>query len=298
MSSRGLGMNHAWLQPEKPAEVLAALAEHGPEAKLLAGGTAMVLLLQQKLIAPGVLVDLGRVSELDAIRLAEDGLHIGPMTRLRDIEWSRLVAESLPALARACGSVGNVRIRNQATLGGCLAEADYASDPPAVLLALDAEIRLEKAGGARTLPIREFALGFYSTALQPDEMITDIRIPPLPASSRTAYLRFKARSSEDRPCLSVAVVADLEDRTCRELRIALGAATEAPLRMPRIEALAKGRAFDDELISEVAEQYASQTEPIEDLRASAWYRKQMIQVYVRRALQELRDDDQRHGGYT
>lgn len=289
-------MNHAWLEPETPAEVLAALAEHGPEAKLLAGGTAIVLLLQQKLIAPAVLVHLGRVSDLDAIRLAEDGLHIGPMTRLRELERSRLVAERFPALARACGSVGNVRIRNQATLGGCLAEADYASDPPAALLALDAEVRLERAGGARTLPMREFALGFYSTALQPDEMITDVRIPPLPASSRTAYLRFKARSSEDRPCLNVVAVGDLQDRTCRELRIALGAATEAPLRLPQVEALAKGRTFDDGLIAELAEQYAAQTEPIEDLHASAWYRRQMIRVYVRRALEGLRDAGQQPGG--
>jgi len=284
-------MNHTWLQPETPAEALASLAEYGPEAKVLAGGTAIVLLLQQKLIAPAVLVHLGRITGLDAIRREDDGLHLGPMARLRDIERSQLVGEGLPALARACGSVGNVRIRNQATLGGCLAEADYASDPPAMLLALDAEIRLEKAGGARTLPMREFALGFYSTALQPDELITDIHIPPLPASSRTGYLQFKTRSSEDRPCLSVAAVADLEDGTCRELRIALGAATEAPLRLPQVEAVAKGRALDDGLISEVAEHYASQTEPIQDLRASAWYRKQMIRVCVRRALEGLRGGD-------
>lgn len=284
-------MNHDLLQPETRAEALAMLAEHGADAKLLAGGTAVVLLLQQKLIAPAVLVDLGRVPGLDGIRQEDDGLHLGPMALLRDIERSPLVGEHLPALARACASVGNVRIRNQATIGGCLAEADYASDPPAMLLALEAEIRLEGVDGARTLPMVDFALGFYATALHPDELITDIRVPPLPASSRTAYLRFKARSAEDRPCLSVATVADLRNGTCSELRVAIGAATEAPIRLPQVEGLARGRAFDDRLISEVAEGYASQVEAIEDLRASAWYRKQMIRVYVRWALEALRRVD-------
>lgn len=284
-------MNHDLLQPETRAEALAMLAEYGADAKILAGGTAVVLLLQQKLIAPSVLVHLGRIAGLDGIRHEDDGLHLGPMTLLRDIERSPLVDEHFPALARACGSVGNVRIRNQATIGGCLAEADYASDPPAMLLALEAEVRLEKAAGVRILPVKDFSLGFYSTALDPDELITNIRIPPLPASSRTGYLRFKARSSEDRPCLSVAAVADLENGACADLRVAIGAATEAPVRLPQVEGLARGRPLDDQLISEVADRYASQVEAIEDLRASAWYRRQMIRVFVRRALEGLLDGD-------
>lgn len=284
-------MNHDLLQPKTQSEALAVLADHGADAKVLAGGTAVVLFLQQKLIAPAVLVDLGRIPGLNGIRMEDDGLHLGPMTLLREIERSKLVGEHFPALAKACASVGNVRIRNQATIGGCLAEADYASDPPAMLLALEAEVRLEKASGARILPIRDFALGFYTTALDPEELLTDIRIPRLPASSRAEYLRFKARSSEDRPCLNVAAVADLQDGTCAELRVAIGAATEAPIRLSQAEGLAKGQALDDGVIATVADHYAEQVQAIDDLRASAWYRKQMIRVNVRRALETVR-----HGG--
>ncbi|MFQ5611078.1 MAG: FAD binding domain-containing protein [Anaerolineae bacterium] len=282
-------MSLRFIQPETLAGALEALAQYGDEAQVIAGGTAVVLMLQQRLIAPRVLVSLGRVPDLDDIRPEAGGLHLGPLALLREVELSPRVAEGYPALARACGQVANVRVRNQATLGGNLAEADYASDPPAMLLALEAAVTATGPAGSRQIPLSDFFLGFYTTALEPDELITNIYVPPPPETSRMVYLKFKSRSSEDRPCVGVAVVAGFEGQTCADLRLAVGAACEAPRRLPQVEALAQGQTLTDELIAEIAEGYAAGIETLDDLRGSAGYRTEMVRVHVRRALQEVRD---------
>ena len=292
-------MSFALIQPRTLSEALDALAEHGDEAKVMAGGTALNLMLQQRLIAPDVLVDVARLPGLDAIQ-EQDGelhdsphgsLHIGALVTLRDVELSPLVNDRWPGLARACREVGNVRIRNQATLGGNLAEADYASDPPAMLLALDARVIVQNASASRTIPLADFFYGFYTTALEPDELITGVVVPGLPASTRMTYLKFKTRSSEDRPALGVAAVGTFENGTCTDLRVAVGAASEIPQRLPNVEALAAGQPLADELVAEIAEGYAAQIETLDDLRGSAWYRSQMIRTHVRRAVEEIRNGD-------
>ncbi len=282
-------MSFRFVQPESLSEALATLASYGDEAQVIAGGIAVVLMLQQRLIAPEILISLGRVPDLDYIHAADDGLRLGPLVSLREAERSPLVQARYPALARACARVGNVRVRNQATLGGNLAEADYASDPPAMLLALDASVTATGPSGSRTIPLSDFFLGFYTTALGPDELITEVAVPTPSPSSRMTYLKFKSRSSEDRPCVGVAAVAAFEDGVCADLRVAVGAACEVPRRLPEIEALARGQALTDQLIAEIAEGYAANVETLEDLRGSAWYRTQMIRVHVRRALAEVRD---------
>lgn len=281
-------MSFELVQAETLEETLQNLSEHGYDAKVLAGGTAIVLLLQQRLIAPGILLDVGDVPDLAYIRDEDGALHLGPLTRLRDIERSETIQGKYAGLAKAVGSVGNVRIRNQATIGGNLAEADYASDPPAMLLALDAEVTVRSKNETRTQPLSEFLIGFYATTLQPEELITGITIPN-GQDFKTTYLKFRTRSSEDRPCVGVAVAAAFKDELCTDLRVAVGAATEVPRRLPETEALAHGEPLDDALIAEIAEGYASELETVDDLRGSAWYRTQMIRVNVRRALEEIRD---------
>jgi carbon-monoxide dehydrogenase medium subunit len=282
-------MSFKYIQPESLSETLDTLAQYGDEAKIIAGGTAVVLMLQQKLIAPEVLVSLGRVPNLDYIRAEVDGLHIGPLALLRSVAQSELVQQQVPALARACAEVGNVRIQNQATLGGNLAEADYASDPPAVLLALDTTVTVLGPAGSRTVPLSDFFLGFYTTILEPEEVIAEIFVPSPPAGSRMTYLKYKSRSSEDRPCTGVAAIAAFEKEVCTDLRLAIGAACETPRRLSEFEALAKGQPLSDSLINEIADGYAAHIETLEDLRGSAWYRTQMIRVHVRRALEEVRN---------
>ena len=282
-------MSISFVEPGTLDEALAALSQYGDDGKVIAGGTALVLMLQQKLIAPQALISLRRVSDLNAIRAEHEGLHIGPLALLRDVARSPLLQDRCPALAQACGAVGNVRVRNQATLGGNLAEADYASDPPSVLLALDTVVTATSLSGSRAIPLSDFFIGFYTTALQPDELITDIHLPALVPESRMIYLKFKSRSSEDRPCVGVAAVATFRGEMCADARIAVGAACETPRRLPDVERLAHGQSLNDTLIAEIADGYASNIDALDDLRGSAWYRRQMIRVHVARALREVRD---------
>jgi aerobic carbon-monoxide dehydrogenase medium subunit len=282
-------MSFEFLQPETLPEALSLLGEHGDDAKVLAGGTAVVLMLHQQLIAPPVVLSLGRLPDLDYIRLEADHLHIGPLALLRDVERSVEVRKLVPLLADACREVGNVRVRNQATLGGNLAEADYASDPPAALLALDARVRLESAHQSRVVRVADFFRGFYETALAADELITDIIVPLPAAGGRMSYTKYKSRSSEDRPCVGVAVLAQMQSELVSRLAVAIGAACEVPSRIAAVEALADGKRLTDELIKEIAAGYAENVETLDDMRGSAWYRTEMIRMHIARALKEIRN---------
>jgi carbon-monoxide dehydrogenase medium subunit len=282
-------MSFRFLQPHSLEEARELIVQHGDEARLIAGGMAVVLMIQQKLIAPEILISLSRIPELSHLQEAADGLHLGPTVLLRAIEISRKVQEDYPALAYACGVVGNVRVRNQATLGGNLAEADYASDPPTMLLALNAEVTISGPGGSRVVPLSNFLLGFYTTVLEADELITDIFIPRPSPGTRMAYIKYRSRSSEDRPCVGVAAVADFDGEICRELRVAVGAACEIPRRLAEVESLSMGKRLTAGLIDEIAEGYAAGIDTLEDLRGTAWYRTQMIRVFVKQALEEVGD---------
>jgi len=281
--------NGKFIRAESLDEALEVLTNYGDEAKVVAGGTAVTLMLEHKLIAPDVLLGIGSVPGLNNLEASEKGVQIGSLVSLRSLERSTEVKSKFSVLAIACGSVGNVRVRNQATLGGNLGEADYASDPPSVLSILDAEVSVTSQKGTRTIPIADFFLGFFTTAIEPEELITSISIPSFPVGSKTTYLKYKSRSSEDRPCVGVAALAKVDGGICKDLRVAIGAACEIPQRLQEVEAMAKDQELTDELIAEIAESYASEIETLEDLRGSAWYRKQMIRVYVKRALLEVRN---------
>jgi len=280
-----------FLEPSNFLDAVALLTEHADDAKIIAGGTSVVLMLQQKLITPSVLIHLGRVPNYDFIRHEEDGLHIGALTKLRDIERSDAVKRFCPALAHAFSVVGNVRVRNQATIGGNLSAADYAADPPAMLTALDARVQVLGPAKMREIPLSEFFLGFYTTALEPNEILAEVIIPDLPASARAAYHKYTSISTEGRPCVAVGAVADFDvNGKCKDLWIAVGAAVETPQRLRAAEAMAHGHALTDELVAAIAEEYSLRLDPLTDVRGSAWYRKEMIRVFVKRALDEVRDD--------
>ena len=281
-----------FLEPTDFSEAVSLLDQHADDAKIIAGGTSVVLMLQQKLIAPSVLISLGRVSNYDFIRQDNDGLHIGALTKLRDIERSDVVKNFCPALAHTFSVVGNVRVRNQATIGGNLSAADYAADPPAMLTALDARVQVHGPEKKREIPLSEFFLGFYMTALEPNEILAEVIIPALPSSARAAYHKYTSISAEGRPCVAVGAVADFDPNgNCLDLRIAVGAAVETPQRVKDAEAMAHGHALTDELVAAIADEYARTLDPLSDVRGSAWYRKEMIRVFVKRALQEVRHGD-------
>ena len=283
--------NINYLEPTNIPEAVSLLDQYVDDSKVIAGGTSVVLMLQQKLIMPGVLISLGRVDGQNYIQLEDDGLHIGALTKLRDIERSEIVKQFCPALAHTCSVVGNVRVRNQATIGGNLSAADYAADPPAMLTALDARVQVQGPEEKREIPLSKFFLGFYTTSLKPNEILTEVIIPALPKSGRAAYHKYTSISAEGRPCVAVGAVADFDtDGKCSELRVVIGAAVETPQRVSEAEAMAHGSTLTDELIADIANEYSLKLDPLTDVRGSAWYRKEMIRVFVKRALEEVRGD--------
>lgn len=275
----------AFFEPASVEQAVDLLAANGADAKVVAGGTALTILLRARLIAPLALVSLGRVEGLREIREDDGAIVLGALVTHREVERSPLVRERVPVLAETFASVANVRVRNVATVGGVVAEADYASDPPAVLVALDAEIEARGPHGSRRIPAREFFRGFYQTALRPEEIITAVRVPAPPPGTHGAYEKFVTRSSEDRPCVGAVALVRFEDGRCADLRVAVGAAAETPRRYAELEALGRGTTLRGDVVPAIASGYAGATEPLDDMRGSSWYRKAVIEVWVRRAIE-------------
>jgi carbon-monoxide dehydrogenase medium subunit len=281
-------LNIKLLQPNSLDEAVSLLSEQSDETRIVSGGTALVIMLRNRLIAPTTLLSLGRLQELRSIRHEPGtGLRIGALVTIREAEISPVVRDKHPVLARTFGKVGNVRVRNAATVGGNLTEADYASDPPCVLVALRARVKARSVKGDREIPLTDFFKGFYETVLASDEILTELIVPDQAQGSRAAYLKYVSRSSEDRPCVGMAVVLENEpDASCRDLRLVAGAVSETPQEIESAEALARGKHLTDAIIEEIAEAYSTGIEPLSDLRGSGWYRKQIIRVMARRALKQ------------
>ena len=269
-----------WLAPSSLEEALALRAEHGEEATVLAGGTFLGILMNQGFLAPAALLSLGGVQALRGIREADGELRLGAMATHRAVERSPLVRRRWPALAATFAVVASRRVRNQATVGGVLADADYASDPPAMLAALGARAVLRSPRGEREVGIHALILGYYETCIAADELLVEVRVPPAPA--RAVYRKFRSRSQEDRPCVSVAATHDGE-----ALRVVVGAVAETPQHYPDVCALARGGELGGELAAEVGRRYAERIEPLADARGSAAYRRRITAVEVRRAIEDL-----------
>lgn len=275
------------LEPTTVAEAASALSSGGDDAKLIAGGTALVLLLKNRLISPKSLISLDHVPGLDSIRYeAGTGLRLGALATIRQAETSSVVREHFPVLAETFGKVANVRVRNAATVGGNLTEADYASDPPCVLLALRARAVVEGPHGTREIPLTELFVDFYETALAPDEILTEVIVPANSEGANQSYIKYVTRSSEDRPCIGACAWIRMSDRDCEELRVTLGAVAGTPQEFPEAEAWAAGHPLTPDLLGRIADHYAQSIDPVSDLRGSAWYRREMASVFVRRAIEQ------------
>lgn len=282
----------AFVQPRSVEQAVECLQTYGEDAKVVAGATALTIMLRQRLINPPALISIAQLPNMSSISVEEGHLRIGALVSHRAVELSEQVRQSIPVLASTFGVVANVRVRNAATVGGVLAEADYASDPPAVFLALDAEVEVQGPSGTRLIPASEFFVGFYETALAHDELVTGVRVPIPAQGTHAVYEKYVTRSKEDRPCVgAVAVVKLGEDgRTCEDLRVAVGAASEVPQRYPDLEALARGTVLDEDVARKIADGYAERVDTLADMRGSAWYRTEMVRVWVRRAIERARNE--------
>ena len=262
-------------QPESVDEVVALLTEYGDDAKLLAGGTAMMILIRSGLLVVPHVVSLARVHETRYVDEDAGAVRIGATTTLRELAMSPLLRERLPLLAGTVALVANHRVRAVATLGGTLAEADYASDPPPVLIGYGARVRLRSVRGERSVPVAELATSFYETCIAPDELLVEVEIPPQPPGLHAVYLKFTTRSVEDRPCVGVAAfVGGALGGSPMEMRVVVGAARATPF-------ILDVETSDPEALGSAC---AEAITPISDLRGSAAYRRRVIRALVMRAV--------------
>jgi aerobic carbon-monoxide dehydrogenase medium subunit len=257
-------------------EAVALIGEHGEDAKFLAGGMSLIPLMKLRLATPTVLVDVGRVTDLSYVRDGGDHLAIGALTRHRDLETSDLLAQQCGVLRAVAADVGDNQVRHRGTLGGSSAHGDPASDLPAVLLALDATFVVRGPNGERTVPAPDFFVGFLETALAPDELLTEIRVPKT-GTNGFNYQKFNRRAQD------WAIVGAVAAKVNGATNVALVNMGSTPLRAKGVEdALAQGASAAD-----AAEKAAEGTEPAQDLNASPEYREHLARVLVRRALEAV-----------
>jgi aerobic carbon-monoxide dehydrogenase medium subunit len=273
--------------PRALDEALAILGEFGEDAKVVAGGTALVTMMRQRLVQPRCLVSLRDVPELGGIEATNGALRVGALVTHREAEISPLVRERLPVLAETFRRVATVRVRNMATIGGALAHGDPNQDPPVTLLALGARVSIRGPRGARELPLEGFFRDYYETALEPGELVTAVTVPSaLPAASGAAFLKFLPRTADDYATVAAAAIVTLEPdgEGCREARIALGSVGVTPLRASAVEALLPGQRLGESLLQAAGEAAKGAVDPLSDHRGSAAYKREMTAVMVKRAL--------------
>lgn len=271
--------------PDSLDEALDLLAAHADDAKLIAGGTAFTILWRSGLLQAEQLISCARLAGLDDILEGDGMVALGALATLRAGEISAVVRRRLPLLASTLGVVANLRVRNVATWGGNVAEADNTSDIPAVLVALDAEVDVASRERTRTSTVAELIVDFFETTLEPDEMITRVRVPVADGSPGASYVKFVSRSAEDRTCMGVAAVVDrAPDGTCRDLRVAAIGAAPTPLRVREAEAAVRGQRLTADVLDEFTAAYVEHSDPLSDIRGSARYRRHVLPALISEAV--------------
>ncbi len=275
-----------FVRPESLEDVCGQIASGDDRVKLVAGGVALSILIKQRLFKPVRLVGMKAVPGLDEITMDGGVMKIGASVLHRSVESSPLVRRHCPVLSETFGGIANVRIRTLGTLGGELAHGDPHSDPPPVLIGLGADMTVRSARAERRIPASEFFTGYLETALEPDEVLTEVTIPLPDSGLRSAYMKYCPTTSTDWPCLGVAAFVQESDDVCRSLDLIFGSATEIPHRVEGLGERAGGHPLDDRLIEDAAAHCYDQVECMSDSRGSAWYKRELVPVFARRALQK------------
>jgi carbon-monoxide dehydrogenase medium subunit len=276
-----------YLEPRSLDEACEFLNRHGEDARAIAGGTALLIFMRMRIMNPRVVVSLAKIPNFDFIRFDPTiGLTIGAGARHRDIELHPAVREHYPLLHETFRKVAQPRIRNMATIGGNLCQGDPLTDPGASLLALDAEAVVASSKGKRTIPLVDFFVDYYQTVVAPGEILTEIRVPPPVGGLRWSHIKFLPRSQEDFATVGVALAMQVNDGRCDDIRLSFNSVAPTIFRAKRAEEILRKQKISDKLISEMAEIAASETDPIEDNRGSAEYKREMVKILVRRAAAE------------
>jgi carbon-monoxide dehydrogenase medium subunit len=275
-------------RPTTVAEATGLLGELGDEAALLAGGTSLMNMAKLGLAEPEQVIALGGIEELYGVSGSPaDGVRLGSMTTLRDVETSAVVREVAPGLAEAARHVATVRIRNQATVGGNLVHADPNQDLPPMLMVHDAVAHVAGPEGAREVPVSDLFVGFFETVVGPEEVLDSVRVPPVPAGLRTGYLKFLPRTRDDYPTVSVAAGIAVLDGRIEDVRIAVAGGGATAVRCRAAEAALRGQGTEDSALAAGADVVPGELDPISDGRGSAGYKRAMARVCTHRLLQRL-----------
>lgn len=280
---RSLPVYEQYFQPGTADEAISLLSEGGKEAKILAGGTDLIVLMRDRNIVPKCIVNISGISELSGIELNEHSLRLGALATLRDVEVSPIVKREFHLLYEAVHQMATVQVRNMGTVVGNLCHASPGADTPPPLLALEASVKVVGPSGIKTVPLEKFFTGPNETVLSPYELVTEIQIPKLLPNSGTAFLRM-TRVAADLAKVNVAVVLTIKDGICDDVRIALGAVAPTPIRAKKAEEVLRGNMLDEKLIEKAAQIAADNTTPITDIRSTKEYRKEVSKVLVKRAI--------------
>jgi aerobic carbon-monoxide dehydrogenase medium subunit len=273
-------------EPTTLKKVFSLMEKHGDDARVIAGGTSLLIMMRQRLLMPKVVISLARIPKLNGIAYnAKDGLRIGAGARHRDIELSPVVKKHYPLLHETFRKVAQPRIRNMGTIGGNLAAGDPLTDPGSSLMALDAEVTLTSSKGRRTLRLDEFFIDYYQTALAPGELLTEIHVPP-PVRPGWSHIKFTPRSIEDFATVGVAVTLKAGNGTCEDVRIGLNSVASTIVRARKAEDILRGKPIDDVTLKETGEAASTECDPTDDNRGSAEYKLDLVKVLVRRAVLE------------
>jgi len=270
----------SYARPATVEEAVAALAAHDGEARLLAGGQSLAPMLAMRLVQPSAVVDINRIADLDRIEVDGDAVVVGALARYSALERSEIVASRLPLLRAVIGHVGDRQIRNRGTIGGSLAQADPVGEVPLACLVLGASVVARGPQGTREIAMADFVLGPYTTELEPDELLVEVRFPPPPPAFRFVEV---TRRHNDFAVVALALVGSCEGDAWRDLRLGVAGGDDQPL----VVALEDSPLDDDAVESAVAACLAA-VDPPDDVRASAEYRRHLIGVHVRRMLKDLR----------
>ncbi|HEY7676261.1 MAG TPA: xanthine dehydrogenase family protein subunit M [Candidatus Methylomirabilis sp.] len=275
-----------YFDPGTLDEALKLLREHGDDAKVLAGGQSLVPLMNFRLARPKVIVDVNKVPGLDYVREADGMIHIGALTRQRTVETSAVIKGKCPLLTEATYWVGHLAIRTRGTVGGTIAHADPAAEYPCVLSALGGQVVIRGPGGERVLTPDDFFVTFLTTALQPTEMVTEVRFPKIPPEAGWAFIEFSRRHG-DFAIVGVAAMLQLDkQRKCSDARIALCGVGGTPFKARSAEAMLVGTEVTEKVIQAAAEKVGEEVEPEGDLHGSAEYRKHLAKVLTGRTLRK------------
>lgn len=277
-----------YLKAASVKEAISLLDKHKDDCKIICGGQSLLILMRQGLVAPENLIDIKRVKELSYIDFSpKEGLKIGATTTHREIEKSPLIKKHYPVLVDMEENVASVQTRNWGTIGGNLAHADPAGDPGPVLIALNATVKMANVIRERVIPLEEFFIDYFETALEEGELLLEIQVPIIPPKTAFSYKKFSIiKNHQGIVSVAVSITADDNAEQCKDARIVLGAAASTPTRTKEAEQMLIGKKIDERLLEHVGEKAAEESDPVGDIHATETYRRCLVNALTKRMVRE------------